>query len=235
MALIPSTGILPQLQMADPNRSALVQLQSLPSPSPSTDAQPWANWPVTLVTQTAGSIIQGLNSYFTTKKSLSAFSAAVNPDSDTIAIYNDGKLVLPAGDHGIPAGRNVVIYNGPQGEMLLAPAPPPAPTPTQPAGLLENEKEEKKKRRKRRRDSPAYSCPRCRIQFTSEKDVTEHRERRSEFCDVHKLCLKDWEEHNRRTEHRVCGVVGCRKKDVDFGHTERYLKHFRNKHAYARS
>ncbi|KAF2104416.1 hypothetical protein NA57DRAFT_51243 [Rhizodiscina lignyota] len=186
-----------------PNLPA-AQTQITATTAASADPQAWSA--VGLITQGMQLAAQTVSSYFTTKTALSTFPSAIPPNSNTIAIYNDGKLVVPQGTNQSATGQNIVIYNGARGELFLAPPPP----------------------------STKISCPRCKMEFNNAADAQEHQMQFVEHCRVHRVCFQFWTEHNIQIAHRRCGVIGCAKAMTDFGNAERYAKHFRNKHSCAR-
>lgn len=183
------------------SRSTKIEGRITTSSAASSPAESPAWNTLNFVTSSAQAVVAGVTSYFTAKSALGTFSSTIPPNSNTLAIYNDGKLVVPAGVTS-PTGQNIVVYNSARGELLIA---PPA-------------------------QSTKVACPRCRLEFNSSTEAQAHRKSMPEYCRVHSLCFDSWEEHNAENRHRRCGVVGCPKATVDFGNNARYLQHHRNKH-----
>lgn len=77
--------------------------------------------------------------------------------------------------------------------------------------------------------TPQRQCRTCGQMLEPDSD---HDERYPEKCRKHGVCLRreGWIGHFSREGHTRCPLRDCEKAGVDFGSSERFLQHWRNKH-----
>lgn len=74
------------------------------------------------------------------------------------------------------------------------------------------------------------NCSCCSTLFENQTLLDGHNWSAFKKCSVHRMCFEDWNAHNQKYEHTICGVQSCPIRGTDFNHNYRYLTHWRQAH-----
>jgi len=76
----------------------------------------------------------------------------------------------------------------------------------------------------------SINCAFCGVRFDNQTLLNQHNWAAFKRCSVHKMCFDNWNQHNEKHEHTICGVECCSSRGTDFQSNYAYLVHWRTAH-----